>query len=172
MSEPFVKNTPRLAAALALQAQAEVFPRTFPGEPDMAGLSPVDVGLATMIYRTAMRRWGTLVYILDQASSAPCATLYPGVQAALLASAAQLIFMDGVPVYAAVDEGVKLARTLGDPRDAGRSAAFANAVLRKVATWVGDRTKVDGVWTPAPDRIPLGLAEDGYLQLSQPILPP
>lgn len=172
MSEPFVKNTPRLAAALALQAQAEVFPHTFPGEPDMAGLSPVDVGLATMIYRTAMRRWGTLTYILDQASSAPCATLYPGVQAALLTTAAQLVFMDGVPVYAAVDEGVKLARTLGDPRDAGRSAAYANAVLRKVATWVGDRSKVDGVWTPAADRIPVGLAEEGYLQLSQPILPP
>ncbi len=166
------KNTPRLAAALALQAQAEAWPDTFPAELDMTGLSPADAGLATMIYRTAMRRWGTLGYVLDQASSAPCVTLYSGVRAALLVTAAQLLFMDGVPAYAAVDEGVKLARQLGDPRDAGRSAAFANAVLRRVAVWAGERTQVDEVWTPGADRIPLGLPEDGYLRLTEAIMPP
>lgn len=170
-AKPSPSNSARLSAALALQAQAEVFPHTFPGEPDMTGLSPVDVGLATMIYRTAMRRWGTLVYLLDQASSVPCVKLEPAIQAALLTSAAQLLFLDGVPAYAAVNEGVKLARSMGDPADAGRSAALANAVLRRIAEWAGDRRKVDAVWAPAADRIPLGLPEDGYLQLTAPVMP-
>lgn len=166
------KPTARLCAALAVEAQAAAWPDTFPGEPDMKGLSQDDVNLATAIYRITMRRWGTLEYLMDHFSTVACAQLEPGVRAALLVTAAQLVFMDGIPVYAAVNEGVKLVRQLCQARDAGRSVALANAVLRRVAEVAGNRCQVADTWTPAADRIPLGLPEDGYLLLAQPVLPP
>ncbi len=165
------KPTARMAAALAVEAQAAAWPKTFPGEPDMSGLSQDDVNLATAIYRITMRRWGTLEYLMDKFSTVACAQLEPGVRAALLVTAAQLVFMDGIPVYAAVNEGVKLVRQLCNARDAGRSVALCNAVLRRVAEAAGDRRPVEETWTPAADRIPLGLPEDGYLKLAQPVLP-
>ncbi len=54
----------------------------------------------------------------------------PKVVLALRLAAYQLLFLDRVPAYAAVDDAVKAARAAGGPKLAG----FANAVLRKVST--------------------------------------
>ncbi len=54
----------------------------------------------------------------------------PRVRTALRLGAYQLLFLDRVPAYAAVDDAVGAARAAGGPKLAG----FTNAVLRKVAT--------------------------------------
>src|SRR5262245_56464597 len=53
----------------------------------------------------------------------------PRVVTALRVAAYQLLFLDRVPSYAAVDDAVRAARAAGGPKLAG----FTNAVLRKVA---------------------------------------
>ncbi|NIO02586.1 MAG: 16S rRNA (cytosine(967)-C(5))-methyltransferase RsmB, partial [Candidatus Latescibacteria bacterium] len=40
----------------------------------------------------------------------------------------QVLFLDKIPNYAAVDEGVKLAKNYGGPKAAG----LVNAVLRRI----------------------------------------
>jgi 16S rRNA (cytosine(967)-C(5))-methyltransferase len=53
----------------------------------------------------------------------------PKVRTALRVAAYQLLFLDRVPAYAAVDDAVEAARAIGD-----KLAGFANAVLRKLTT--------------------------------------
>src|SRR5690349_20519201 len=54
----------------------------------------------------------------------------PRVVTALRVAVYQLLFLDRVPGYAAVDDAVHAARAVGGPKLAG----FCNAVLRKVTT--------------------------------------
>ena len=66
-----------------------------------------------------------LASVLDQ----PGARIDRRLEVPLRLSAYQLLYLDRVPVHAAVDDGVELAKLRGP-----RAAAFVNAVLRRVAT--------------------------------------
>jgi 16S rRNA (cytosine967-C5)-methyltransferase len=59
----------------------------------------------------------------------PKAQLDPAVRIALRLGAFQLLYLDRIPVYAAIGESVELAKNAGNPFAAG----MVNAVLRKIA---------------------------------------
>ena len=143
-----MSRSARLAAALALIPVAERFPEVPLVEPDMDGLSGPDAGLATAIHRTALQRWLTLEHLLARHLKQPIRKLAPETRAVLVSGAAQLVFMDRLPAYAVIDEAVGLAKKLDAPRTSG----VVNAVLRKVAEMVAERSAEP--WVPAADRVP------------------
>ncbi len=72
-------------------------------------------------------RWqGRLDWILDQVSSRPVQKMNPDVRNILRLGLFQILFMDRVPVSAAVNTSVDLAKTLAGSKVTG----FVNAVLR------------------------------------------
>ena len=72
-------------------------------------------------------RWqGRLDWILDQVSSRPVQKMIPDVRNVLRLGLFQILFMDRVPVSAAVNTSVDLSKTLVGPKVTG----FVNAVLR------------------------------------------
>jgi 16S rRNA (cytosine967-C5)-methyltransferase len=94
-----------------------------------AGLASVDRALATQLVYGTLAWQGRLDHHLAGLVRMPLARLDPPVLAALRLGLYQLLFLDRVPAYAAVDASVRLART------AGRGAAgLVNAVLRHAAT--------------------------------------
>ena len=94
-----------------------------------AALSPVDQALVTrLVYGTLAWR-GRLDHHLRALVRTPLDALDPPVRAALRLGLYQLVFLDRIPAYAAVDASVRLAR------GAGRGAAgLVNAVLRRAAS--------------------------------------
>ncbi len=134
-----------------------------PIEPDCTHLSPADTRLAIAIHRTALQRLLTLRYLLDRHLRIKMAKLEPSLQGVLLSGAAQLVFMDRLPVYAVVDETVALARTMVRPG----AAALVNAVMRRLAHVAGS-VMHDVPWTPAANRLPL---ESGSVALTEDALP-
>ena len=93
-----------------------------------ARLRPVDQALATALVYGTLAWQGRLDHELSALVHTPLAALDPPVRAALRLGLQQLLLMDRVPAYAAVDASVRLART------AGRGASgLVNAVLRRAA---------------------------------------
>lgn len=87
-----------------------------------------DRALATELTYGVLRFRGRLDRIIAEASSRPLEQISLEVLNVLRLGAYQLLFLDRVPAYAAVDEAVELAGKVG-----GKGArAFVNAVLRKV----------------------------------------
>src|SRR5262245_54176538 len=94
-----------------------------------ATLSPVDQALVTRLVYGTLAWQGRLDYHLRALVRTPLDALDPPVRAALRLGLYQLVFLDRVPAYAAVDGSVRLARA------AGRGAAgLVNAVLRRAAS--------------------------------------
>jgi len=91
-----------------------------------ATLGAADAALATRLVYGAIAWQGRLDHHLHGLLRRPLESLDPAVRAALRLGLYQLLFLDRVPVYAAVDASVDLAR------GAGRGAAgLVNAVLRR-----------------------------------------
>ena len=84
-----------------------------------------DRGLYTELVYGVLRRQGTLDHVMGQFSKTPPAKLERVVLILLRLGIYQILFLDRVPVSAAVNETVKLAHDL-----APRAAGFINAVLR------------------------------------------
>lgn len=101
------------------------------------------------IERAVVRHWLTLETILQHLLTRPWAKHPPAMRATLLCGAAQILYLDGVPDHAAIDESVELAKSA-----APRAAGVVNAVLRKVAGLRGD--VVESQDWHAADRLPLG----------------
>lgn len=77
-----------------------------------------------------VKRWELrLDYTLSRLSSLPWRKVHPLVRQILRLAAYQILFLDKVPVHAAVDEAVKLARVRRLPQS---HAGFINAVLRRL----------------------------------------
>ncbi len=91
----------------------------------LGALPPADRGLATELVYGALAWQGRLDHHLGQLASRPVAQLDPPVRAALRLGLYQLLFLDRVPAYAAVDASVRLAGR--------RAAGLVNAVLRRAA---------------------------------------
>ncbi len=95
-----------------------------------SNLSPQDEARATELVYSTIRRRLTLDWIIEKFSGVPVTRIQPRLLDVLRLGVLQLVFMESVPDYAAVDESVKLASAA-----VGRKAAgFANSVLRKVAS--------------------------------------
>lgn len=88
-----------------------------------------DQALAWAIDQAVSRRWLSLVALLEMHLTRPWERIEPGAKAALLAGAAQLVFMDRLPDYAVISEGVDWTKRRVRPKAGG----LVNAVLRRVA---------------------------------------
>lgn len=88
-----------------------------------------DRALATAICYGVMQNRSFLDHYIDIYSSVKASKMEPKVLDILRISVFQLLFMDRIPASAAVNEGVKLCRSLGYARAAG----LVNAVLRRIA---------------------------------------
>jgi 16S rRNA (cytosine967-C5)-methyltransferase len=96
--------------------------------PEITSLGPADRGLANELVNGTIKRRASVDAVLGAYTKAPLKDADPDVRDALRMTAFQLLFLDRVPAYAAVDDGVTLAS-----RRNKRVRGFANAVLRKVA---------------------------------------
>ncbi len=99
------------------------------GETRRARLDARDAALAAQIVYGALRVRPSLDAVLDRHVHRGASKLDPFARALLWSGAYQILHLERVPVHAAVDESVRLARRERGPRVGG----FVNAVLRKVA---------------------------------------
>ncbi len=143
----YVTNNPRRAAFHAL---ARIYKeRSYADmliDRELSGgqlLGP-DRGLYTELVYGVLRRQGTLDHVMAQFSKTAPAKLERAVLILLRLGIYQILFLDRVPVSAAVNETVKLAHDL-----APRSAGFINAVLRTT-----DRQR-EQIGYPDPERDPV-----------------
>jgi 16S rRNA (cytosine967-C5)-methyltransferase len=106
-------------------------------------LSVEDRGLATELVYGVLRRQARLDRALAALATRGLAALDPRVLIALRLAAYQILFLDRVPAYAAVDDAVEACKRVG-----GRGVAgFANALLRKLGR-VGEPALPDAAVDP------------------------
>ncbi len=107
-----------------------------------AGLSSSDRALATQLVYGTLRWRRRLDYALAAHSSRPLDRIEPSLLRILRMTAFQLLYLDRIPDWAAVDEGAELAVLLRGRRAGG----FVNAVARGLAR---DR---DHIQWPEPEK--------------------
>lgn len=129
-------TTARDLVARVLSAQAARFPEIEALDPDTTHLDPREAALAHALYDAAIRRWLTLEALVGQHLARPFRELEPAMRAVLLVGTTQLALLDRIPDHAAIDEAVEWAKRRIRPGAAG----MVNAVLRKVAANLGERT--------------------------------
>ena len=105
-----------------------------------AQLNNNDRRLAWELVLGVSRQWGSLVAHLDELLSEGCESLPPEVLRALVLGAYQLIHLDRIPAYAAVNESVTLAKE-SDPKFTG----VTNKVLKLIMeNGLPELTKLSG----------------------------
>jgi len=125
----------RLVALRVLRRVAEgaFADRAFAAEARKAGLDPRARGAAMRLSYGAVQRRRTLDWLIDGALERPH-SLEADVREVLRLGVYEVIWSDRVPDAAAVDQTVRLARTLhGIPRRRTARAGLVNAVLRRIA---------------------------------------
>jgi 16S rRNA (cytosine967-C5)-methyltransferase len=96
------------------------------GELERSQLAAEDRALATEIAYGVVRHRSRLTRALGAHAPRGLGKLSPAIRVALEAAAYQILMLDRVPAYAAVDDAVRAVRRIGGPRMGG----FANRVLR------------------------------------------
>ncbi len=114
--------------------------------PGPQGLAPADRALATALVYGVLRTRGALVARLEQVSARPLAK-DPWMRLVLLVGAYQLLVLERVPAFAAVNEAVTLLREERGPRVAG----FANAILRRLAAEGARLMPLEAALASAPE---------------------
>lgn len=158
----------RDAALLHLARQAARFP-----DLDLRQLkvsdraAPRDAALAHAIADAATTRWLTLACCIARFSAQPWEEIEPALQGALLGGAAQVLMLDRVPAYAAIDHAVQWSKV----NVRAGAAGLTNAVLRRVAALrlPPERQGAPAQWDGQRDALPL--AGGGVLCLAEPVLP-
>jgi len=95
---------------------------------DAAGLGGRERAQAQRLSYGAVQRRGTIDAALEQFVDRPLREIDPPVLAGLRLGVYELLFADGTPDHAAVDQAVELVKRAGAPHASG----FVNAVLRRV----------------------------------------
>ena len=103
-------------------------------------LSEADRSLASRLFYGVIERRLTLDHFLQRSSSMPLKKMHPVVRESLRVALYQLLFMDKIPVSAAVNEAVNGVRKLGQVKAAG----FVNGLLRLIVR------KLDTIWADLP----------------------
>lgn len=151
-----------------LTAQAARFPDLDLAPLDTAALDVRDAAMAHAIYDDVLRHWTGLTFLLDRVLAKPMAEIEPKLRAVLLAGAAQILLMDRIPTYAAINESVAWAKRHVRPG----AGALVNAVLRKIAALPAgepDQRVRRETWTAQRDEWPL--PDGSALVLKEPVLP-
>jgi 16S rRNA (cytosine967-C5)-methyltransferase len=120
----------------------------------VASLDERDRALARQLAFGSVQRVRALDHAIHALGRRRLERLDPPVRAALRLGAYQLVYLDGVPRYAAVNESVELVRRAR----LERAVSFTNAVLRRLAD--GARALVEA--------LPDGTAEEAALRHSYP----
>lgn len=131
---------------------------------EAGNLSAVDRHLATEIALGTTRQCRTLDFLLNRFLRTPVRTLPLPVQMILRCAAYQILFLDRVPDYAAVNEAVRLMNARGHVR----LAPVANAVLRKLP---GVLDASPGAGSVADPRRRIPSPHGRWLHLAEPLLP-
>ncbi len=122
-----------------------------------------EAGLAMEIGQGAIRHRITIEHALRVLAGPRSTRSGRRLHAILLTASYQIIWMDRIPVYAAVDQAVELARKL-----AGRKAAgLVNAVLRRLSGAIVERR---GPWRRL-DPTQIRVSWDQACQFNAPVLP-
>jgi 16S rRNA (cytosine967-C5)-methyltransferase len=149
-----VSTNPRLSAfdiLLRIEKERSYADILIDRELSTGELKGPDRGLLTELVYGVLRRRGTLDHIINQFSRQKVEKLERIVLILLRLGLYQELFLDRIPVSAAVNETVKLAKVL-----APRSAGFINAVLR-----TADREK-DEIRYPDRQSDPVGYLSARY----------
>ena len=93
-----------------------------------AGLDKRDAALASQLCYGVLQQKSLLDHYISCYCSAKAAKLEPRLLDILRISAYQIIFLDRIPDFSAVSEGVSLCRSMG----LGRASGLCNAVLRRI----------------------------------------
>ena len=99
-----------------------------------AKLDRKNASLATRICMGVLQNRMLLDWHISRVSSIQFSRIQPQIVDILRIGVYQIIFTDRIPVHAAVDESVKLARKFGG----NASSGFVNALLRRIASERGD----------------------------------
>jgi len=132
-------------------------------------LEPRDRALATQLAAGVVRHRRTLRLFLSHArgKGRRATTIQPDLLAILELGAFQLLFLDRVPDYAAVNEAAEAARRTARTRKSGdKAAGFANGVLRGVQRLIAGHD-MEGL--PASDAVPH--PDGGVIRLGEAVLP-
>ena len=111
-----------------------------------------DRALATEIVYGVLRRHGRLERALGALATSGLDRLDPRARIAMRAGAYQILFLDRIPAYAAVDDAVEACKQAGGKGVAG----FANALLRRLAR-DGERPLPDAAADPGGYLAAIGL---------------
>jgi 16S rRNA (cytosine967-C5)-methyltransferase len=103
--------------------------RAFRAEAERAELDDRDRRQSMRLAFGTVQRVRTLDHALEALAGRPAEELQPTLRAALRIGAYQLLFSEGVPPHAAVNETVELCKRVAGVHTAG----LANAVLRRIA---------------------------------------
>jgi 16S rRNA (cytosine967-C5)-methyltransferase len=109
--------------------------------------SGLDRGLVTELVNGVVRRQATLAALLAAVMPRPLDQVEPALLTLLQLGTYQLVFLDRVPTFAAVNETVELTKTLGQRRWTG----VVNGVLRGMTRLVTE----DWTTIPAADAVPV-----------------
>lgn len=90
--------------------------------------SPQDKALVSRLFYGVIERKITLDFIISERASMPIKRMHPAVLEILRCAVYQIQYMDKIPPSAAVNEAVKLTKSMGQAHAAG----FVNALLRTV----------------------------------------
>jgi len=148
-SAPGVATSRQLARAVLEQVEREraFANRALSAALDRArALSPEERALGTELVYGVLRRQTRLDRALEAVSDRGLGSLDPRVRIVLRVAAYQILFLDRIPAYAAVNEAVDACKSL---RSGPRLAGLANALLRRLA----ERGEPP---LPDPQRDPLG----------------
>jgi 16S rRNA (cytosine967-C5)-methyltransferase len=133
------------------------------------GLDPRDRALALQLAAGTVRHRRTLRLLLSHVRGGHGreASIQPDLRPILELAAFQLVFLDRVPAYAAVNEAVEQARReAGQGPRAEKVAGFVNGVLRGLTRLVAARD-LDG--HPSPTALPH--PDGGVVRLREAVLP-
>ncbi|MDX2147248.1 MAG: transcription antitermination factor NusB [Planctomycetota bacterium] len=159
-------RTARELAHAVLLRQVLRFPDLLPTEVPDAGLDPREASLAAAICKVAVRHWRSIGAVLRGTLEQPIDRLAPPVRTLLLSGLAQMLFLDRVPVHAAIDETVELCKRVASPA----ASKLVNAVLRRVSRLMAEPFHQPGPWMGDDRTLP---TSDGrMLVFTGPVLPP
>lgn len=117
-----------VAALLKIQEQGGYSNIVLDEMLESSDLSGADRGFAARLLYGVTERRLTLDYLLNQTSSTPVKQMDAAVREILRVGAYQLVYMDKIPTFAAINEAVGQTRGFGCSRLSG----FVNGVLRQV----------------------------------------
>ncbi len=109
-----------------------------------SALDTKDAALCARISMGVLQNTEYLDFYIDTFCTIPVQKLEPKVLDILRLSAYQILFLDKVPPFAAVDEGVKLCKRQAN----GKAAGLVNAVLRRIAERRENLPEIPGKGTP------------------------